>query len=69
MESGSDRQKDEVVMAEADLDVHTKIHWFLDSNRILDYRNHPSHFFTALEVWDRRKQTIDPQWISSSSTK
>ncbi|KAM2053534.1 hypothetical protein ACFX1T_003162 [Malus domestica] len=66
----SDRGKDEVVEeeAEADLDVHTEKHWFLDSNKTPVHHNHPSHFATVLEVWDRQRQTTDPRWISGSGT-
>ncbi|KAB2631874.1 S2-RNase [Pyrus ussuriensis x Pyrus communis] len=53
MESGSDREEDEVVEAELDLNVHTEKHWFLDSNRTPDHWTYPSHFFTVPEVWDR----------------
>ncbi|KAM1242749.1 hypothetical protein ACFX2G_035069 [Malus domestica] len=70
METGSDQEEDEVVeaKAEADLDVHTEKHWFLDSNRTVYQWNHPSHFSTALEVWDRWVQTIDPLWIFGFGT-
>ncbi|KAM1212609.1 hypothetical protein ACFX2G_004209 [Malus domestica] len=67
METGSD-QEEEVVEAEPDLDVHTEKHWFLDSNRTPDHWTHPSHFSTVLEVWDRWRQTTDPQWISGFGT-
>ncbi|KAM1819046.1 hypothetical protein FF2_000723 [Malus domestica] len=68
MKFGSDREEDEVVEAESDLDVHTEKHWFLDSNRTPDHQTHPSHFSTVLKVWDRRRQTTDPRWISGSGT-
>ncbi|RXH85735.1 hypothetical protein DVH24_009556 [Malus domestica] len=67
MESSSDLE-DEVVEVEPNLDVHNEKHLFLVSNRTLVHQNHPSHFSTMLEMWDRLRQTTDPQWIFGSGT-